>query len=142
MQHCTKNKRSLLSLRVKWQSASDFSCQLKFSAEITMSSLRPDTMPWSVPARTVIIVELTLPWEEEMEASHISHMLTSWVESIHFPSGRQVQGPHWNIHTAAPENSQSYRSHKEVGPPRSGGGGRAGDLLDLAEKQLRRVAPC
>lgn len=69
MQHCTKNKRSLLSSG-KWQLASDFGRQLKFPAEITMSSLCPDTMLWSAPARTVIMKELTLPWEEEMEAAY------------------------------------------------------------------------
>lgn len=33
------------------------------------SPLRPD-MLWSVPARVVILVELTVPWEEEMEAAY------------------------------------------------------------------------
>lgn len=30
----------------------------------------PDIVLWSVPARTVIMIELTVPWEEEVEAAH------------------------------------------------------------------------
>ena len=67
---CTGSERSLLSLGGQWQLAADLSRQLKFPAEITMTSLRPDIMLWSAPAKAVIMVELTVPWEEHMEAAY------------------------------------------------------------------------
>ncbi|CAJ1066497.1 hypothetical protein ROHU_021965 [Xyrichtys novacula] len=63
-------ERSLLALEGRWQLAADLVRQFKVPQEITMTSLRPDIMLWSVPTRTVIMVELTVPWEEEVEAAH------------------------------------------------------------------------
>lgn len=47
----------------------DLDQQLKFPHEITPTSLRPDVVLWSTSMRTVIMVELTVPWEEGMEAA-------------------------------------------------------------------------
>lgn len=65
-QRCTKTERSLLSLGGEWQLAADLDRQLKFPAEITMTALRPDIVLWSASAKAVIMVELTVPWEEQM----------------------------------------------------------------------------
>ncbi len=43
--------------------------QLKSPCEITAISLRPDIVLWSTSARTVVMAEFTVPWEEGMEAS-------------------------------------------------------------------------
>lgn len=67
---CTGTERSLLSLGGQWQLAADLSRQLKFPLEITMTSLRPDIVLWSATTKVVIMVELTVPWEEHMEAAH------------------------------------------------------------------------
>lgn len=32
--------------------------------------LRPDLIMWSEPRRTILMVELTVPWEEVMEATN------------------------------------------------------------------------
>lgn len=68
--HTHKTERSLLSLGGEWQLAAYLNRQLKFPPEITASSLCPDIVLWSVPAREVIMVELTVPLEEEMEAAY------------------------------------------------------------------------
>ncbi|KAF7659245.1 hypothetical protein LDENG_00000630 [Lucifuga dentata] len=47
----------------------DLDHQLKFPHEIATTVLRPDIVLWSIPARTVIMAELTVPWEEGMEAA-------------------------------------------------------------------------
>lgn len=69
-QHTHKTGRSLLSLGSEWQLAANLDCQLKFPPEITTSPLCPDIVLWLVPARVVIMVELTVLWEEEMEAAY------------------------------------------------------------------------
>lgn len=43
--------------------------ELKFPQEITTTSLHPDVVLWSTSTRTVIMAELTVPWEEGMEAA-------------------------------------------------------------------------
>ena len=47
----------------------DLDKQLKFPKEVIPTSLRPDIVLWSISMRTVIMVELTVPWEEGMEAA-------------------------------------------------------------------------
>ena len=47
----------------------DLDRQLKFPQVITPTTLRPDIVLWSVPKRTVIMGELTVPWEEGMETA-------------------------------------------------------------------------
>ena len=57
------------------------------------------------------MVELTVPWEEGMEAAFErtkekytagSRVLTSRAESVHLPSGSRLQRLRWNIHSAVP----------------------------------------
>lgn len=62
----TKNQRYFLSLGGGWKIAADLNHQLKFPQDITTSSLRLDIVLQSVFARTLIMVELTVSWEEEM----------------------------------------------------------------------------
>ena len=47
-----------------WQVKAGLNQQLKFPIKIPVSSLQPDIALWSASARTVIIAELTVPWEE------------------------------------------------------------------------------
>ncbi len=47
----------------------DLDRQLKFPQVITSTTLRPDIVPWSVPMRSVIMAELTVPWEEGMDVA-------------------------------------------------------------------------
>ncbi len=47
-----------------------FDRQLQFPYEITATSLRQDIVLWSTSARTVIMAELTVTWEEGMETAY------------------------------------------------------------------------
>ncbi len=48
----------------------DLGRQLQFPREIVETSLRPDLITWSEPCKTILLVELTVPWEEGMEAAN------------------------------------------------------------------------
>lgn len=65
----SKNPQSFLSAGGEWNMRADLDRQLKFPQEITATSLRPDIVLCSTAAKTFIMVELTVPWEEEMEAA-------------------------------------------------------------------------
>ncbi|KAL2099527.1 hypothetical protein ACEWY4_003921 [Coilia grayii] len=59
-----------LSPGSEWTMRVDLGRQLQFPREIVETSLRPDLVMWSVPRKTVLLVELTVPWEEGMEAAN------------------------------------------------------------------------
>jgi hypothetical protein len=44
--------------------------QLGFPPEILSTKLRPDIVIWSSRGRKVIVLELTVPWEERMEDTY------------------------------------------------------------------------
>lgn len=44
--------------------------QLRFPEEITLTSLRPDIVLWSRDTKQVILIELTVPWEERVDEAH------------------------------------------------------------------------
>ncbi|KAK0136881.1 hypothetical protein N1851_026903 [Merluccius polli] len=48
----------------------DLRKQLKFQEEISHTSLRPDIVLWSKGTKQVVLIELTVPWEERMEEAH------------------------------------------------------------------------
>ncbi|KAF7648493.1 hypothetical protein LDENG_00156240 [Lucifuga dentata] len=60
---------SVLTPGCEWNMRVDLDHQLKFPHEIATTVLWPDIVLWSIPARTVILAELTVPWEEGMEAA-------------------------------------------------------------------------
>ena len=47
----------------------DLDRQLRFPAEITVTSLHPDIVVWSTKARSVLFIELTVPMEDGIEAT-------------------------------------------------------------------------
>ena len=59
----------LLDPAGEWQLATDLE-RLVFPSEVLITTLRPDVVLWSSPLRTVILVELTVPWETNMEVAH------------------------------------------------------------------------
>ena len=63
------DRRSLLTPGGDWNFRVDLDRQLKFPSEITTTSLRPDITLWSPSVKTVILAELTVPWEGGMEAA-------------------------------------------------------------------------
>lgn len=60
---------SVLKPGHEWQMRVNLNQQLKFPPEIAATSLRPDIVIWSSSAMVVVIAELTVPWEENMEAA-------------------------------------------------------------------------
>ncbi|KAL0161471.1 hypothetical protein M9458_045196, partial [Cirrhinus mrigala] len=62
-------QRSLLSPGGEWDLRVDISHQLKFPQQTAITSLRPDIVIWSTTTKTVIMAELTVPWEDGMEAA-------------------------------------------------------------------------
>ena len=67
----TKRKHSrLLHLTADWKLLSDLGYKLVFTSFIAITCLRPDIVLFSASTRTVIILELTCPCDENMEEWH------------------------------------------------------------------------
>ncbi|XP_060789308.1 uncharacterized protein LOC132894068 [Neoarius graeffei] len=64
-----RERSPLLTPGCDWNLRVDLDQQLKFPPEITTTSLRPDVVLWSPAVKTVILPELTIPWEGGMEAA-------------------------------------------------------------------------
>ncbi|XP_053183947.1 LOW QUALITY PROTEIN: uncharacterized protein LOC128367182 [Scomber japonicus] len=61
---------SLLSSASDWELRVDLGRQLKFPEFITSTSLRPDLVLTSPSSKQVLLVELTVPWEDRMEEAN------------------------------------------------------------------------
>ena len=53
-----------------WQALIDLEERLVFPTHITITNLRPDIIIWSDRSKIVLIVELTVPWERNMEVAN------------------------------------------------------------------------
>lgn len=60
---------SLLFPGGEWNMSVDLDRQLRFPQVITTTIHHADIVLWSVPMRSVIMVELTVPWEEGIDAA-------------------------------------------------------------------------
>lgn len=70
----TKSKGVLASAS-DWEMQADLKKQLKFPEEIAHTSFkpyiyRPDIVLWSKGTKQVVLIELTVPWEERMEEAY------------------------------------------------------------------------
>jgi ribA/ribD-fused uncharacterized protein len=74
-QKSRNTETGLLASTDDWVLLVDLKPQLVFPPEITSTTSRPDMVIWSRKTKTVIIIELTVPWEENMEAAHERKML-------------------------------------------------------------------
>ena len=63
-------EKGLLSTAGDWQMVADLDRQLKFPGEIAATSRRPDVVLWSRSTKQVVLLELTVPWEERMEEAY------------------------------------------------------------------------
>lgn len=98
-------QRPLLFPGSEWPMRTDLNQQLKFPPEITPTSRRPDIILWSIPTRIVIMAELTVPWEEGMDAACQRKKEKTWhlcapsrVEGNCIPSRSRVPKLHWDLH--------------------------------------------
>lgn len=62
--------KGILTTTHYWEMQVDLKRQLKLPEEISTTSLRPDIVLWSKATTQVILMELTVPWEERMEEAH------------------------------------------------------------------------
>ncbi|KAK7886737.1 hypothetical protein WMY93_026358 [Mugilogobius chulae] len=60
----------LLSEARDWNMIVDLNQRLIFPAEIVSTNLRPDLVLWSPSLRKVLIVELTVPWEDSVDEAY------------------------------------------------------------------------
>ncbi|XP_045174487.2 uncharacterized protein LOC123535800 [Mercenaria mercenaria] len=63
-------ERGILQNSKSWDLRADLGKKLQFPEEIAHTTLRPDIVIWSRNQKTVIMVELTVPWEERVEESN------------------------------------------------------------------------
>ncbi|XP_078586276.1 uncharacterized protein LOC144868177 [Branchiostoma floridae x Branchiostoma japonicum] len=56
--------------RGKWEMAVDLDRQLRFPSTICVTQLRPDLVLWSEDQKSVLIIELTVPWEENIQEAY------------------------------------------------------------------------
>ena len=61
-----KPAAGLLTSAVDWDLRVDLDKQLKFPDHITTTALRPDIVLSSVSSRQVLLIELTVPWEDRI----------------------------------------------------------------------------
>ncbi|KAL4008469.1 hypothetical protein ACER0C_002321 [Sarotherodon galilaeus] len=61
---------SLLATVHDWELRVDLAKQLKFPEVVAKTTLRPDIVVTSVASKQVILLELTVPWEDRMEEAH------------------------------------------------------------------------
>ncbi len=71
MTHISKRPPAkLLTTGVVWKMEVDLGRQLQFQQKICSTNLRPDVVLWSAAVKSVVLIELTVPWEEGLEAAY------------------------------------------------------------------------
>jgi len=60
----------ILGMAGDWQLSVDLKGQLKFPQEILSTTQRPDVVMWSSSTKMVVLLELTVPWEERVEEAY------------------------------------------------------------------------
>ena len=68
---CPKSdKTSVLAPGKDWSMRADLHKQLRFPFDITITTLRPDMVLWSTTEKRVLLVELTVPWEQNIQEAY------------------------------------------------------------------------
>ena len=63
----TQNATGILQESRNWEMRADLKKILQFPVEVTHTILRPDIVLWSKSPKLVILIELTVPWEEHID---------------------------------------------------------------------------
>ena len=53
-----------------WKVSADLKTSLQFSVHIIQTEKRPDIVPWSYSKKSILLIVLTVPWEENREEAH------------------------------------------------------------------------
>lgn len=80
-QHQPSSSRGLLATARDWQFHVDLGKQLKFPEDISATSLRPDTVLTSESTKQVVLLELTVLWEDQIEEAN-QWKRTKYVELV------------------------------------------------------------
>ena len=67
---CTTEESGLLTTAKNRQMHADLRKQLVFPSEVTRTCLRPDIVLWSPTTKSLVMIELTVPWEERIEEAY------------------------------------------------------------------------
>ena len=60
----------LLNGASDWKVSADLRTSLQFPVHIIQTEKRPDIVVWSDSKKSVLLIELTVPWEENREEAH------------------------------------------------------------------------
>ncbi|KAL0163026.1 hypothetical protein M9458_042422, partial [Cirrhinus mrigala] len=60
-------RQNLLQSAQGWEMEVDLGRRLHFPEAVLSTTLRPDIIMWSLEGKRIILVELTVPWEEDCE---------------------------------------------------------------------------
>ena len=60
----------LLNGASDWKVSADLKTSLQFPVHIIQTEKQPDIVAWSDSKKTVLLIELTVPWEENWEEAH------------------------------------------------------------------------
>ena len=60
----------LLNAARDWKVSADLKTSLQFPVHIIQTEKRPDIVAWSNSKKSVLLIELTVPWEENREEAH------------------------------------------------------------------------
>ncbi|XP_069107365.1 uncharacterized protein [Argopecten irradians] len=60
----------ILATARDWEMRADIQQRMGFPAEVASTPLRPDVVLWSRSSKQVVLVELTVPWEDRMEEAN------------------------------------------------------------------------
>ncbi|XP_069103824.1 uncharacterized protein [Argopecten irradians] len=60
----------ILATARDWEMRADIHQKIGFPAEVASTPLRPNVVLWSRSSKQVVLVELTVPWEDRMEEAN------------------------------------------------------------------------
>ena len=65
-----KADQGILATASDWKMTADIGRQMKFPEEVAVTASRPDIVLWSTQTKQVVMLELTVPWEERVEEAN------------------------------------------------------------------------
>ena len=87
-----KNPMKLLNGASDWKVSADPKTSLQFPVHIIQTEKRPDIVAWSDSKKRVLLIEWTVPWEENREEAH--ERKTNRYETLH----ADCMGKGWICH--------------------------------------------
>ena len=109
-------EEGILATGNDWQMRADVNRQQAFRQHIAITNLRPDIVLWSQTKKTVVLIELTVPYQERVDEAHerkqfkyqelVEQCQEKRVEDMVFPSRSRMS---WLPGTVSVENAGEAR---------------------------------